>query len=56
MSDMAKVKGLALFGVYELAMGHAGRGILASAALELPIALAYIRILFTERRAAGTQS
>jgi hypothetical protein len=43
---------LALFGIYELAMGHAGRGILASAALELLIALAYIRILFTERRAA----
>ncbi len=47
---------LALFGVYELAMGHAGPGILASAALELLIALAYIRILFTERRAAKTQA
>lgn len=42
---------LALFGVYELASGHAGRGILASAALELLIALGYIWILVRERRA-----
>ena len=47
---------LAFSGVYELTMGHAGRGILASSALEFLIALGYIRILFTERRAAGTQA
>ncbi len=44
---------LALFGIYELAAGHAGPGILASVAIESLIALGYIRILFTERRAAS---
>lgn len=43
---------LALLGVHELTAGHAGPGILASAAIESLIALGYIRILFTERRAA----
>ncbi len=47
---------LVLFGVYELTAGHAGRGILASAALESLIALGYIRILFTERKAAATRT
>lgn len=42
---------LALFGIYELTAGHAGPGILASAALEFIIAFGYIRILLTERRA-----
>lgn len=44
---------LALFGVYELTAGHAGSGILASVAIESLIALGYIRILLTERRAAA---
>ena len=44
---------LALFGVYELIAGHAGSGILASVAIESLIALGYIWILLTERRAAA---
>jgi hypothetical protein len=44
---------LALLGVIELTAGHAGPGILASAAIESLIALGYVRILFTERRAEG---
>ena len=43
---------LALLGVYELTAGHAGPGILVSVVIESIFALAYIRILFTERRAA----
>jgi hypothetical protein len=43
---------LALLGIYELTAGHSGPGILASAAIESVIALGYIRILLTERRAA----
>ncbi len=37
-------------GVYEFAMGHVGKGILASAAVEFLLALAFIRVLFTERK------
>jgi hypothetical protein len=44
---------LALLGVYEVEAGHVGLGILASVAIESILALAYIRILFTERRAMG---
>jgi len=44
---------LALLGIYELTAGHAGSGILASVAIESLIALGYIRILLTERRAAA---
>jgi hypothetical protein len=42
---------LAGTGVYELAMGHVGNGILVSAAIEFLLALAFIRVLFTERKA-----
>jgi hypothetical protein len=42
---------LALLGIYELTAGHVGPGILVSAAIEFLIALAYIRVLFTERKA-----
>jgi hypothetical protein len=42
---------LALLGIYELAAGHVGPGILASAAIEFLLALAYLRVLFTERKA-----
>ena len=43
---------LALLGVYELTVGHAGPGILVSIVIESLLALGYIRILFTERRTA----
>jgi hypothetical protein len=43
---------LALLGVYELTAGHAGPGILVSVVIESLLALGYIRILFTEQRAA----
>ena len=43
---------LALLGVYELTVGHAGPGILVSVVIESLLALGYIRILLTERRAA----
>ena len=43
---------LALLGVYEFTAGHAGTGILVSVVIESLLALGYIRILFTERRAA----
>lgn len=43
---------LALLGVYELTVGHAGPGILVSIVIESLLALGYIRVLFTERRAA----
>jgi hypothetical protein len=42
---------LALLGIYELTAGHVGPGILVSAAIEFLLALAYIRVLFTERKA-----
>jgi hypothetical protein len=42
---------LALLGIYEFTAGHVGPGILASAAIEFLLALAYIRVLFTERKA-----
>jgi hypothetical protein len=43
---------LALLGIYEVAVGHAGPGILVSVAVESLIALAYIRVLLTDRKAA----
>jgi hypothetical protein len=42
---------LALLGVYEFAAGHAGPGILLSVAIESLIALTYIRVLLTDRKA-----
>jgi hypothetical protein len=44
---------LVVCGVYELSAGHVGSGILVSMAIEFLLALGYIRIVFTERR-AGT--
>ena len=44
---------LALFGAYELTAGHAGPAILVSGGLEFILALGFIRILFTERKAAA---
>jgi hypothetical protein len=41
---------LVLSGVYELAMGHVGQGILISAALEFLLAIGYIRVLLTEKK------
>lgn len=41
---------LALLGVYEFAGGNAMRGILVSAAVELLLAVGFVRILITERR------
>ncbi len=43
---------LVLLGLYELAAGHVGPGILVSVAIEFALAIAYIRILYTERKAA----
>ncbi len=43
---------LALLGVYEVTAGHAGSGILVSVAIESLLAVGFIRILLTERRAA----
>jgi hypothetical protein len=43
---------LALLGVYERSVGHAGPGILVSIVLESLLALAFIWILATERKAA----
>ncbi len=43
---------LALLGVFELSAGHAGPGILVSVTIESLMALAYIWILFTERKHA----
>jgi len=44
---------LAGTGVCEFAAGHAAKGILISAAIEFLLALGYIYILFTERKAAA---
>jgi len=41
---------LAGTGVYEFAVGHAAKGILASAAIEFLLALGYIWILISERK------
>lgn len=41
---------LAIVGVYELASGHAGPGILVSVVLESLIALGFLRVLFIERK------
>ena len=43
---------LALLGVYEFSVGHAGPGILVSVALEALLALAYIWIISADRRLA----
>ena len=40
---------LAGTGVYELALGHVGKGILVSAAIEFLLAIGYITILCTEQ-------
>jgi uncharacterized membrane protein len=42
---------LAGTGVYELALGHVGKGILVSAAIEFLLALGYVSVLLTERKA-----
>ncbi len=42
---------LAGTGVYELAAGHVGMGILISAAIEFLLALGYVSVLLTERKA-----
>lgn len=44
---------LAVLGIYERSVGHAGPAILASVALELLLAVGYIGIFFAERRLAG---
>jgi len=41
---------LAGTGVYELALGHVGKGILVSAAIEFLLAIGYLWILFAEKR------
>jgi hypothetical protein len=41
---------LALLGIYEVAVGHAGPGLLVSVAVESLLGLAYIRVLLTERK------
>ena len=41
---------LAILGVLERAAGHAGPAILASAAVELFLALAFVRVLVVDRR------
>jgi len=43
---------LALLGVYEFSVGHAGPGILVSVAVESLLALSYLRILVTDRKLA----
>jgi hypothetical protein len=43
---------LAALGVYEFATGHAARGILVSAAVELLLAAGFARVLMTGRRLA----
>jgi TM2 domain-containing membrane protein YozV len=43
---------LAGTGVYELASGHVGKGILVSAAIEFLLAIGYIWILFTDKKDA----
>jgi hypothetical protein len=45
---------LALLGIYELTAGHVAPGILVSVSVEFLIALAYIRVLLTERKAGAT--
>lgn len=42
---------LAGTGVYELALGHVGKGILVSAAIEFLLAAGYVSVLLTERKA-----
>lgn len=45
--------GLALLGIYERTVGHAGGGILVSVAIEALLALGYLRILVTDRAPAA---
>jgi len=42
---------LAATGVYELALGHVNKGILVSAAIEFLLAVAWVSVLLTERKA-----
>lgn len=44
------LSGLACLGVYEFASGRVGPGIFVSAGIELLIAFAYIRVLYSERK------
>lgn len=44
---------LALVGLYEFATGHAARGILVSAGVELLLAIGFARALMAERQATG---
>jgi len=44
---------LALLGAFELSAGRVGPGILASVAIETMLALAYLRLLVTERKVAA---
>lgn len=44
---------LAGTGVYALAMGHAGKGILISAAIELMLGLGFIWVLLAEKKVPG---
>jgi hypothetical protein len=45
---------LAGLGVYEFAIGHAARGILVSAAVELLLSVGFARVLMTDRRVAAS--
>ena len=47
---------LVVLGVYEFTAGHAGSGILVTAAIEFLLALGFIRVLFTERKAVTHQA
>jgi len=44
---------LAGTGVYELALGHVGKGILISAAVELLLGLGFIWVLLTEKKTSA---
>jgi hypothetical protein len=44
---------LAALGVYEFAVGHAARGILVSALVELLLAAGFARVVMTDRRVAA---
>lgn len=44
---------LSSLGVYEFATGHAARGILVSAAVEMLLAFGFARVVLTDRRSAA---
>ena len=44
---------LAGTGAYELALGHVGKGILVSAAIEFLLAVAWVSVLLAERKAGA---